>query len=136
MRADLVGLLHLVAVRTFRQRGLDQKIVGASGAGAPLGMSAFWIGHNTTPRSDLIGPGLYGLSALKPIAFSASPASGAPEARVAGLSNESRSGTLRDSNSRRSWGKVHGSRCGRSLSSAMPAGPVHEAHPPGTALPL
>src|SRR5580698_7576340 len=78
--------------------------------------------------------GLYGLSALKPIVFSASPASGAPVARVAGLSNESRSDTLRDSSSRRNLGRVHGSRCGRSPSSAMPAGPVHAIHPLGTTL--
>src|SRR5215475_2708452 len=136
MRADLMRLLHFVAVGAFRQRGLDQKIMGAPGAGAPLGMPAFWVRHSTTPSSDLIWSDCNGLSARKPIVFSASPASGAPVARVAGLSNESRSGTLRGSNLRHNWGKVRGNRCGKSPSSAKPTEPVHEVHPPGTTLPL
>ena len=49
MRASPMRLLHLVAVRTFGQSRSKQTIVRASGAGAPLGMSSFWIWHNTTP---------------------------------------------------------------------------------------
>ena len=60
MRADLMGLLHFVAVGALRERGLHQKIVGAAGAGAPLGMPAFWVRHDTTPRSDLIRPDCMG----------------------------------------------------------------------------
>jgi len=60
MWADLVGLLHFVAVRAFRQRGLDEKIMSSPGARTPLGMPSFWVRHDTTPRSDLTWPDCMG----------------------------------------------------------------------------
>ncbi len=55
MRANLVRLLHFVAVRTLRQRGLRQKVVRPPGAGASLRMPSFWVRHSNTPRSRRVG---------------------------------------------------------------------------------
>jgi uncharacterized membrane protein (DUF485 family) len=49
MGTGAMRLLHFVAIRTFRQGWLRQEIVGATSAGAPLGMSSFWIRHCITP---------------------------------------------------------------------------------------
>src|SRR5450432_1007106 len=50
IRADLVRLLHFVAVRALGQCGSLQKIVGAASTRPPLGMSSFRIWHCSTPR--------------------------------------------------------------------------------------
>ena len=113
MRAYLVRLLHFVAIRAFSQRGLDQKIMRPSRARSSLRMPSFWIRHSNIPRSRAILAGLYGLLALKPIVFSASPASGARGEPIAGLSNASHSGTLHDSGSHHNSGTNPGSRCDR-----------------------
>ena len=51
VRADLVRLLHFVAIRTFAERRLGQEIMSPPGAGAPLGMPSFRVRHSTTPYS-------------------------------------------------------------------------------------
>jgi len=49
-------LLHLMAVRAFRERGLRQMIVCPASAGAALGMASFWIRHRTTPLFSVPAP--------------------------------------------------------------------------------
>src|SRR5438270_5667417 len=49
-------LLHLMAVRAFRERGLRQMIVCPASAGAALGMASFWIRHRTTPLFSIPTP--------------------------------------------------------------------------------
>src|SRR5207248_3522663 len=59
MRTRLVRQLHFLAIRTFAQSGLGEKIMGPPRAGPSFGMPPFWVRHNTTPRSrrsaDYIG---------------------------------------------------------------------------------
>jgi len=43
MRANLVRLLHFVAIRTLGQRGLGQKVVRPPRAGPALRMPSFWV---------------------------------------------------------------------------------------------
>src|SRR5450432_3109535 len=51
VRADLVRLLHFVAIRTLAERRLGQEIMSPPGAGASLGMPTFRVRHSTTPYS-------------------------------------------------------------------------------------
>jgi hypothetical protein len=83
MRAHLMRLLHFVAIRALRQRGLDQKIMGPARARASLRMPSFWVRHSSIPRCRGLR-GLYGLWARKPIVFSASPVSGALKMPIVG----------------------------------------------------
>jgi len=43
MRANLVRLLHFVAIRTLGQRRLGQEIVCPPRAGPALRMPSFWV---------------------------------------------------------------------------------------------
>jgi hypothetical protein len=43
--AGTVRKFAFVAIRTLGERAARQGIVGAPGAGAPLGVSPFWIWH-------------------------------------------------------------------------------------------
>src|SRR5450432_1544017 len=51
VRADLVRLLHFVAIRTFAERRLGQKIMSRPCTGASLGMPSFRVRHSTSPCS-------------------------------------------------------------------------------------
>src|SRR5467141_4878817 len=69
MRANLVRLLHFMAIRTLGQRRLGQKIVRPPGAGPALRMPSFWVRHSNTPRCRLSGRIISGLSALWKLLF-------------------------------------------------------------------
>jgi len=43
MRADLVRLLHFVAIRALGQGGLSQEVVRPPCAGPALRMPSFWV---------------------------------------------------------------------------------------------
>jgi hypothetical protein len=49
MWASLMGLLHFVAIGAFAERGLGQKIVCATGAGATFRVPSFRVRHGSTP---------------------------------------------------------------------------------------
>src|SRR5258708_13744671 len=69
MRANLVRLLHFVAIRTLGQRRLGQEIVCPPRAGPALRMPSFWVRHSNTPRCRLSGRIISGLSALGKLLF-------------------------------------------------------------------
>src|SRR5450631_645918 len=54
--ANVVRLLHLMAMRAFGQRRLFQKVVGAPRAGSSLRMPSFRVRHSNTPRFRPLGP--------------------------------------------------------------------------------
>jgi hypothetical protein len=60
MGADVMRLLHFVAMRAFRQRRLFQKVVRPPRARSSLRMPSFWVRHSSTPRSRPIWPDCMG----------------------------------------------------------------------------
>jgi hypothetical protein len=55
VRAHMVRLLHLMAMRAFRQRRFFQKIIRPPRARSSFRMPSFWVRHSNTPRPDQFG---------------------------------------------------------------------------------
>ena len=60
--ARLMRLLHFMAMRALRKRGLRKVIVCPAGAGAALGMASLWIRHCTAPYLEAGHPAAFTIS--------------------------------------------------------------------------
>src|SRR5580700_10866403 len=112
MGTSLVRLLGFVAIRAFAERRFSRKSWARLVLVRRFECRLFGLGIAILLVPASVG-GFYGLSALKTIVFSASPASGAREGPAAGPSRGSHSGTPHGSGLHRSLDTVPGSHSGK-----------------------